>query len=210
MLSQRDTAYPERSDGTLFHGLRGTKHGACLKLRATAVVGSRGNAHAAQFIEVILPVEDVPLLAAFENFFFLRSDPLAHFQFDLLFFFQRGGQNLHHLLANRVAVINKFYFFALDKHVSDLMREAYAFFAGQAHRSWKSSYKFEIGCAKRLMQVRHRPKPSLLPAKKRLAQDQLAVPGQLLLHLLVHLLIRNAGPPHFVLMIDQDLPHLLV
>src|SRR5712692_9211807 len=56
------------------------------RLRAMAVVRCGGNAHAAQFINVILPVKDVPLLAAFENFFFLRSDPLAHFQFDLLFF----------------------------------------------------------------------------------------------------------------------------
>src|SRR6266436_4653638 len=44
------------------------------KSRAMAVVGSRGDAHAAKLILVILLVEDVPLLAAFQNFFFLRSD----------------------------------------------------------------------------------------------------------------------------------------
>src|SRR5712664_2002191 len=60
------------------------------------------------------------------------------------------------------------------------------------------------------MQVRHRPKPRLQLTKKRLAKDQLPVPRQLLLHLLVHLLIRDAGPPHLVLVIDQDLPDFLV
>ena len=49
-----------------------------------AVVGSGGDAHAAKLILVILLVKDVPLLAAFEDFLLLRSDPLAHFQFNLL------------------------------------------------------------------------------------------------------------------------------
>src|SRR5689334_11643327 len=68
------------------------------RLSAVAVVRSSGDAHAAKFILVILLVEDVPLLAAFEDFFLLRSDSLADFQLDLFFVFQRGGQNLHHLL----------------------------------------------------------------------------------------------------------------
>src|SRR2546429_9948673 len=83
-------------------------------LTAMAVVRSGGDARAAKLILVILLVENVPLLAAFEDFFFLRSDSLAHFQLDLLFVFQRGRQNLHHLLPNGVAVVDEFHFLALN------------------------------------------------------------------------------------------------
>src|SRR5256885_15911856 len=76
------------------------------RLTAMAVVRSGGDARAAKLILVILLVENVPLLAAFEDFFFLRSDSLAHFQLDLLFVFQRGRQNLHPLLPNGVAVFH--------------------------------------------------------------------------------------------------------
>jgi hypothetical protein len=49
------------------------------ELRSVPVVWRGGNAHAAKFILVILFVEDVPLLAAFKDFFFLRGDALADF-----------------------------------------------------------------------------------------------------------------------------------
>src|SRR6185437_6057648 len=39
-----------------------------------AVVGSGGDSHTAEFVGVIFAVEDVPLLAVFEDFFFLRGD----------------------------------------------------------------------------------------------------------------------------------------
>src|ERR1700688_724589 len=42
-----------------------------------AVVGGGGDSHATEFVGVILAVEDVPLFAAFEDFFFLRRDALA-------------------------------------------------------------------------------------------------------------------------------------
>src|SRR5712692_6055462 len=180
------------------------------KSRAMAVIGSGGNAHAAKFIVVILLMKDVPLLAAFEDFFFLRSDSFAHFQFDFLFVFQCGSQNLHHLLANRVAIVNEFNFFAFHKYFSDLVREPYNFFAGEARRFSNSSYEIANDCMKRMMKLRRRLKPTLQRLQNRLAKDQLAVPRQLLLHLLVHLLIRDAGPPHLVLMVDQDLPHFIV
>src|SRR2546425_7869971 len=77
------------------------------KLRPVPVVRSSGNAHAAKFILVILFVKDVPLLAAFEDFPFLRGDSFADFQLDLFFFFQRISQNLHHLLADGVSVVDK-------------------------------------------------------------------------------------------------------
>src|SRR5881394_3272024 len=56
-----------------------------------------------------------------------------------------------------------------------------------------------------MMQVRHKLKSAL-----RLAKDELAVPRQLLLHLFVHLLVRDAGPSHLVLVVDQDLAHFLI
>src|SRR5467141_4462765 len=172
--------------------------------RPVAVVGGGGDAHAAKLVLVILLVEDVPLLAAFEDFLFLRSDSLADFQFDLFFFFQRGGQNLHHLLANGVAVVDEFHFCAFDKHVRDLVREPYDFFAGKAHLPFPC-----LNIARPNPGSSH---PGDLPISifKFLSQDQLAVPRQLLLHLFVHLLIRDAGPAHFVLVIDQNLPYFLV
>src|SRR5437016_434253 len=102
-------------------------------LRAMAVVRSGGDAHAAKFILVILLVKDVPLLAAFQDFLFLRSDSLAHFQFDLLFVLERGRQNLHYLLTNRVAVVDEFHFLAFDEYLRNLVRESYDFFASEAH-----------------------------------------------------------------------------
>src|SRR5260370_26538226 len=138
----------ERSEGSLPHGPRVTKRGARLKLRAMAVVRSGSDAHAAKLILVVLLVQDVPLLAAFQDFLFLRSDSLAHFQFDFLFVLQRGRHYLHHMLANGVAVVHEFHFLAFDEHVRDLVRQAYDFFAGQAHRFWKSSYSLEFDSVK--------------------------------------------------------------
>ena len=156
------------------------------KSRPVAVVGSRSDAHAAKLILVIFLVQDVPLLAALEDFLFLRSDSLADFQFDLLFFFQRGSQNLHHLLANGIAVVDEFHFCAFNKHVRDLVREPYDFFAGEAHRFSKSSHDLDIDRVKPVMQIPLSPKPQLPLAKNQLAKkrpmeirlpkDQLAVP----------------------------------
>src|SRR5260370_12208484 len=185
LLNQTKIAYCQSSGASLFHGPRETNRSSRLNSRAVPVVRSGGDAHAAKLILVILLVEDVPLLAAFQDFLFLRSDSLAHFQFDFLFVFQRGRQNLHHLLPNGVAVVDEFHFFALHEHVRDLVRQSYDFLAGQAHRFWKSSYGLEIDSVKLTLQVRRRPKPQLQVAEKRLvrnqlAKDQLAVPRPLL------------------------------
>src|SRR5260370_27394744 len=174
------------------------------RLRSMPVVRRGGNAPAAKFILIIFFVQDVPLLAAFQDFLFLRSDSLAHFQFDFLFVFQCGRQNLHHLLANRVAVIDKFHFLAFYKHVRDLVRQPYDFFASEAHLPFL--------CLNMASAYSGSSQPTHFPIStfQFLSQDQLAVPRQLLLHLFVHLLIRNAGPPHFILMVDQNLAHFLV
>src|SRR5438552_6617705 len=174
------------------------------RLRAVAVVRSGGDARAAKLILVILLVENVPLLAAFEDFFLLRSDSLADFQLDLLFVFQSGRQNLNHLLPNGVAVVDEFHFLALDKYVRDLVRQPNNFFPGQAHLPFPC-----LDIASPNPGSSH-PTQSPVSILQLLSQDQFAVPCQLLLHFLVHLLIRDAGPAHFVLMVDQDLPHFLV
>src|SRR5882762_217181 len=194
------------------------------------VVRRSGNSHAAKFILIILFMEDIPLLAAFEDFFFLRSDFLADFQFNLLFVFQRSRQDLHHLLPNGVAVVDKFHFLAVHQHVRDLVREPYDFFAGEAHLPFLDSViasqrpsgsrpaEFPISILQFLISnlrvlIFRFPVSNfnfLVSSFLPLSQDQLAVPRQLLLHLFVHLLIRDAGPPHLVLMSDQNLAHFVV
>src|SRR6266403_3370878 len=99
----------------------------------SAVVGGCGYAHAAEFVGVILAIEDVPLFAAFEDFFFLRSDALAEFGVGFLFFFQSGSKNLHDLLADGVAILDKFNIIAGDEDIGDLMRQANHFFARKSH-----------------------------------------------------------------------------
>src|SRR6266446_7892643 len=104
-----------------------------LRSSVAAVVGGGGDSHAAQFVGVILAIEDVPLFAAFEDFFFLRRDALADFGVGFLFVLQRRRKDLHDLLADGVAVFNKFYFVAGDKHIGNLMRQANHFFASESH-----------------------------------------------------------------------------
>src|SRR5712672_680848 len=98
-----------------------------------AIVGGGGYAHAAEFVGVILAIEDVPLFAAFEDFFFLRSDALADFGVGFLFFFQRRSKNLHDLLADGVAILDKFNIVAGDQDIGDLMRQPNHFFARKSH-----------------------------------------------------------------------------
>src|SRR5882672_225829 len=100
-----------------------------INLRTAAVVRSGGNAQAAKFVGVILAIEDVPLLAVFEDFLFLRRNLLADFEVGLFFFVERRGQDLHYLLADRVAVLNKLHVVAGDQHVSNLMGQSDNLFA---------------------------------------------------------------------------------
>src|SRR6266849_10098532 len=98
-----------------------------------AVVGGGGDAHAAEFVGVILAVEDVPLFAALKDLFFLRGDAFADFGVGFFFFFQRGGKNLHDLLTNGVAVLDKLHLVAGDQHFGNLMRQANDFFPAESH-----------------------------------------------------------------------------
>src|SRR6266568_5168317 len=174
-------------------------------LRTVAVVRRRSDSHAPKLIVVILLMKNVPLFAAFQNFLFLRGDALADFQLNLFFFSQNRGQNLHDLLADGVAVLDEFHVIALTKHFRNLVREADDFFAAQAHRFSNPSNQLEFDRMNRMLPLP--PRPS---AASRSAQRQLAVSRQLLLHFLVHFLIRDARAAHLVLVIDQDLPHFLV
>src|SRR6266478_2407100 len=185
------------------------------------VIRRGGDAHAAEFVAIILLEEHVPLFAAFEDFFLLRSNLLADLQLHLLLFLQRGCQDQHHLLPDGVPVIHKFYVVARHQHVRNLVRQSHNLFPAKSHppsfftrlgrpinlrdragtRAASSHLKFPIS-------LTYLPDSDSL--FNSLPQDQLAIPRQLLLRFLVHLLIRNTRAPHLVLMHDQELPHFLV
>ena len=97
-----------------------------------------GDAHAAEFFAVILAEEDVPLFAAFKNFFFLGSDALANFHFDFFFFAEDVGHGLNHVLTNSVAVFDEDDVVALHQEIDDLVGDTYNFFTAQAHAMIRS------------------------------------------------------------------------
>src|SRR5271170_2973279 len=93
----------------------------------------RGYAHTAQLLRIILAIEQIPLFAALENFFFLRGNAFARFELGLLFFAQRGGQDLDDLAANGVAVVDEIDVLAGHQHIGELVRDADNFFAAKSH-----------------------------------------------------------------------------
>src|SRR5690242_4112497 len=162
---------------------------------AVPVVGRGGDSHSTQLVCVVFPVKDVPLLAVFENFLFLRGDFLADFQVSFFFFVQRGGQDLNDLLPDGVAVFDEFHVIARNQHVRDLMGHSDNFFAAQSHSSRLPSSLSLICCSSDLRRCL-KTSSALLgsavpPQKPRSPQNQLAVTRQLRFHLFVHLLVRN-------------------
>src|SRR6266481_1625272 len=154
--------------------------------------GGGGDAGAAEFVGIILAEQQVPLLAAFENFFFLRGDLLADFDLDFFFLAQDVGHGLDHVLADSVAVFDKFHFVALHQQVHDLVRDAHHFFPAQS-----PSVLSPLS-----------PCPSEFA--NGLPQNQFAVPRQLPLHLLEHFLVRNSGAAHLILVLGEDGAHFFV
>src|SRR5579859_2209014 len=194
-----------------------------LELRSlpAAVVGDGGNSQPAKFVGVILAVKDVPLLAILKNFFFLRGDFLAHFEIRLFFFVKSSRQDLHDLLADGVAVFHEFHVVAGNQHVRDLMGDSYNLFAAQSHSCrLPSSFPFPGVCQKerRAINLDSEQQRFAAPLLRLhfaktvacLPQNQFAITRELLLDLLVHLLIRDAGTAHFLLMLDQDVAHFFV
>jgi hypothetical protein len=92
-----------------------------------------GHAHAFQSFGVVFAVENVPLFAAFEDFFFLGGDFGADFGVHLSFDFQQRGDDGDDFLANGVAVFHKVHVGTGDQEINDAMGEAYGFFACQSH-----------------------------------------------------------------------------
>src|SRR6266850_1724637 len=193
------------------------------------VIRGRSDAHAPKLVAIILLEEHVPLFAALKNFFLLRRDLFADFQLHLLFFLQRSRQDQHHLLPDGVPVVHKFHVVARHQHFRNLVRQSHDLFPAKSHsrshfllssfclllcrfRSFSfalSSFCFLIYSFRRF----YSPISSfcfLVSALQFLSEDQFAILCQLLLRFLVHLLVRNARAPHFVLMHDQELPHFLV
>jgi len=95
--------------------------------------GGGGDTHAAEFIGIVFAEEKVPLLAAFEDFFFLGRDALADFDLDLFFLAEDIGDGLDDVLADGVAVLDKLDFIALHEKIGDLIGDADNFFAAQSH-----------------------------------------------------------------------------
>ena len=91
--------------------------------------GSGGHTHAAKFFGIIFAKQQIPLFAAFENFFFLRGDALAGFELGFLFFAQRGGENLNDLTPDGVAVVDEIDVVAGDQDIGQLVGDADNFFA---------------------------------------------------------------------------------
>src|SRR6266478_9069868 len=174
------------------------------------VIRRRGDAHAPQLVAIILLEEHVPFFAALEDFFLLRRNLFADLQLHLLFFLQRGCQDQHHLLPDGVPVIHKFYVVARHQHVRNLVRQSHNLFPAKSH---PPSFFTRLGGP-----INLRDGAGTCSASSHfhfsnfqfLPQDQFAIPRQLLLRFLVHLLVRNARAPHLVLMHDQELPHFLV
>jgi len=146
----------------------------------------RGDSHASEFLGVVFAEQNVPFLTAFEDFLFLRSDALADLDFDLLLFLQDVGHGLDHVLTDGVAVLDELDFIALHQQIHDLVGNANDLLSAQTHGS--------VG--------------ALLTSL--LAQDELAVAGDLPLHLLEHLLIGDALAAHFVLILGEDIANLFV
>jgi hypothetical protein len=93
------------------------------------------DALAAKFIGIIFAEEDVPLLAALKDFFLLRGDAPADFDFDFFLFLKDVSDGLHDMLANSIAVLDELDFVALDEEINDLVGDTDNFFAAQSHDS---------------------------------------------------------------------------
>src|SRR6266403_1393803 len=173
------------------------------------VIRRRGDAHAPKLIAIILLKEHVPLFAALEDFLLVRRNLLADIQLHFLFFLQRGRQDQHHLLPDGVPVVHKFHVVARHQHFRNLVRQSHNLFPAKSHppsffTRLGEPINLRDGAGTRASSHFHFSNFHFLP------QDQFAIPRQLLLRFLVHLLVRNARAPHLVLMHDQELPHFLV
>src|SRR5271167_306542 len=106
-----------------------------LKPRTTKLLAGLhfGYAHAFQAFGVVFAVHDVPLFAAFEDFFFLRGDFGSDFSVHLSFDFQQRGDDGDDFLADGVAVFDEIHVRTGDQEINDAMGEAYGLFACQSH-----------------------------------------------------------------------------
>ena len=101
----------------------------------TFAPGSLFHAEALHPFGVILAVDDVPFLAAFEDFLFLGADLGADFGVHLLFELQERGKNIDDFVADGVAVLDEVDVRAGDQKIENFMREANGFFAAESNIS---------------------------------------------------------------------------
>jgi len=96
-------------------------------------LGGRGYAHAAKFFGIVFAIEEVPLFAALEDFFLLRSNAFAGLEFSFFFLAERGGEDFDDLTTDGVAVVNKLDVIAGYQDVGELVGDADNFFAAKSH-----------------------------------------------------------------------------
>src|SRR5947209_11119588 len=108
--------------------------GSCLSRPALVLL--MRHAHVFQFLYVILALEDVPLLAAFDDFFFLRADLLANAGIDFFLFTQVVLEDLDDVLTNGVAVLDELHVVAGNEKICNLVGDADDFFPTQSHSAW--------------------------------------------------------------------------
>ena len=80
-----------------------------------------GDAQPFESLAIISAVQDVPLFAALEDFFFLRGDLRADFGINLFFELQQRRKNVDDFLANGVAVFDEIYFGTGDEKINNAM-----------------------------------------------------------------------------------------
>jgi hypothetical protein len=80
-----------------------------------------GYAHAAKFFGIVLAIEEVPLFAALDDFFLLRSNAFAGFEFSFFFLAEGGGEDFDDLTADGVAVVNELDVVAGHQDVGELV-----------------------------------------------------------------------------------------
>src|SRR2546425_3116073 len=85
------------------------------------------------FFVVILAIEDVPLLAAFEDGALLVLDLLAGGLIDSLLLIQQFLENLAHFQAYRIAIFDKVDFVHFGERVADHVRYFIHFVAADSH-----------------------------------------------------------------------------
>src|SRR5258707_13321184 len=95
--------------------------------------GSGSDTVAPKLLRIKLAIEDAPLLAVFQNFFFHRANLFPGFHVPLFFFAKLVRKYGDDILANCVAVFDEFDFIAAARTVLNLMDQPTNFSSVKSH-----------------------------------------------------------------------------